>query len=108
MEKPMNIHANLPEQMMNMAYQPMANIKPQTTAVSPAAMERIPVTPMVTVEPCFMEHLLQSKGTSICTVTTADQYVGIARDAFVDHFTLESEGKKLHIRYDQIVCFYEV
>jgi nucleoid-associated protein YgaU len=107
MEKPMNVHANLPGQTMNMVQQPAVNMKPNT-AVSPGAIEKIPVTPVVTVEPRFMEHLLQCKGKQICTVTTADQYVGIVKDAFVDHFALAADGKKLHIRYDQIVCFYEV
>lgn len=69
------------------------------------ASEKLPVTPIVDVEPKFVEHLTMYKGKPISVCTTAGVLEGVLGGAYVDHLELKTDGKKKHIRYDQIVYF---
>lgn len=57
------------------------------------------------VEPKFTEHLLMHKGQFVCIVTKVGKLEGTLEDVFVDHVTLTSQGKMLHIRLREIVYF---
>ncbi|TMV47623.1 DUF2642 domain-containing protein [Paenibacillus mesophilus] len=60
---------------------------------------------ITSVEPKMIEHLTMHKGQKVCIVTTAGKLEGMLEDVFIDHVTLESHGKKLHIRLGEIVYF---
>ncbi|MEF3309471.1 DUF2642 domain-containing protein [Paenibacillus sp. GYB004] len=57
------------------------------------------------VEPKLIEHLMMHKGQMICIVTTVGKLEGMLDDVFIDHVTLGSHGKKLHIRICEIIYF---
>lgn len=57
------------------------------------------------VEPKFIEHLMMHKGKTICIVTTAGKLEGMLGDVFIDHATLMSHNKTMHIRLSEIVYF---
>jgi hypothetical protein len=71
----------------------------------PAAGERLPVTPIVNVEPRFIEHLTMYKGQNIMVCTTVEKMAGVLDDVAIDHLALMVNGKKHHVRFDQIVYF---
>jgi hypothetical protein len=92
-------------------HMPMANVQApnqQPKAAQTQYMQspqRLPVTPIVDVEPKFIEHLSRYKGKTISVSTTIGKLEGVMEDAFIDHLALVMHGKKAHVRYDQIVYF---
>jgi len=63
------------------------------------------ITYTTTVEPKFIEHLIQHKGLMVSITTTVGKLVGTLDDVFIDHVALVVHGKKHHIRLCEIVYF---
>ncbi|MCY7486592.1 DUF2642 domain-containing protein [Paenibacillus alvei] len=57
------------------------------------------------VEPKFIEHLIQHKGLAVVITTTVGKLVGTLDEVFIDHVALVVSGKKHHIRLCEIVYF---
>jgi len=58
-----------------------------------------------TVEPKFIENLIQHKGLMIVITTTVGKLIGTLDNVFIDHVTLVVNGKLHHIRLCEIVYF---
>lgn len=76
------------------------SIQPSETAILPKAIMYV-----TKVEPKLIEHLSMHRGQMVCIVTTVGKLEGTLDDVFIDHVTLVSHGKKLHIRICEIVYF---
>ncbi|MCY9512425.1 YuzF family protein [Paenibacillus larvae] len=57
------------------------------------------------VDPKIIEHLQMHKGQKIHVITTVGKLEGKLDNVYIDHITLISHGKKLHIRIHEIVYF---
>jgi hypothetical protein len=92
--------------MDNMANVQMAGKAHQPTkAYTQQAMDKLYVTPIVNVEPRFIEHLMMHRGKRIMVCTTVEKMEGILDDVAVDHLALMVHDKKHHVRFGQIVYF---
>ena len=60
---------------------------------------------MPTVEPKFIENLIQHKGLMIVITTTVGKLIGTLDNVFIDHVALVVNGKFHHIRLCEIVYF---
>jgi len=58
-----------------------------------------------TLEPKFIENLIQHKGLMIVITTTVGKLIGTLDNVFIDHVALVVNGKFHHIRLCEIVYF---
>jgi hypothetical protein len=96
--------------MYNMSHMPMDYMPPMPHMSHMGHMQHpahmpMMAMPIVMVEPKFMEHLKMHKGQKIHVKTTNGQLEGTVADAYIDHLALMVNGKKAHIRYEEIVYF---
>lgn len=63
------------------------------------------VTYTTTVEPKFIENLIQHKGLMIVITTTVGKLIGTLDNVFIDHVALVVNEKFHHIRLCEIVYF---
>jgi hypothetical protein len=87
------------------ANMPPTGVHQATKSSSHQPMDMLNVTPIVEVEPRFIEHLMMYKGKRIIVCTTVEKMEGILDEVAVDHLTLKINDRIHHVRYGQIVYF---